>query len=155
MPGSSRHHSPALLTSQRAKASVESVRGAHMNTDALISTARDLVAPGKGILAADESHPTIAKRFAKIGIENTEDNRRAYREMLFTTAGAAEFISGVILYEETLKQSSSAGKPFPELLAGLGIIPGIKVDTGAKPLALHATEQITEGLEGLRDRLVA
>ncbi len=126
-----------------------------MNKDALISTARALVAPGKGILAADESHPTIAKRFAKIGIENTEENRRAYREMLFTTSGVAEYISGVILYEETLKQSSSAGKPFPELLAERGIIPGIKVDTGAKPLALHQNEMITEGLDGLRDRLAA
>jgi fructose-bisphosphate aldolase class I len=124
-----------------------------MNQDALISTARALVAPAKGILAADESHPTIAKRFAKIGIENTEENRRTYREMLFTTSGVAEFISGVILYEETLKQSSRAGKPFPELLAELGIIPGIKVDTGAKPLALHQNEMITEGLDGLRDRL--
>jgi fructose-bisphosphate aldolase, class I len=123
-----------------------------MNTDALISTARALVAPGKGILAADESHPTIAKRFAKIGVENTEENRRIYRDMLFTTAGAAEFISGVILYEETLGQSSG-GQPFPALLAGLGIIPGIKVDTGAKPLALHPNELITEGLDGLRERL--
>jgi fructose-bisphosphate aldolase class I len=130
-----------------------------MNTDALTSTARALVAPGKGILAADESHPTIAKRFAKIGVENTEENRRIYREMLFTTAGAAEFISGVILYEETLGQSSSTstapagGQPFPALLAELGIIPGIKVDTGAKPLALHPNELITEGLDGLRERL--
>lgn len=127
-----------------------------MNQDALTSTARALVAPGKGILAADESHPTIAKRFAKIGVENTEENRRLYREMLFTTPGAAEFISGVILYEETLGQSGSAsagGKPFPALLAELGIIPGIKVDTGAKPLALHPNELITEGLDGLRERL--
>jgi fructose-bisphosphate aldolase class I len=119
----------------------------------LISTARALVAPGKGILAADESHPTIAKRFAKIGVENTEENRRIYREMLFTTAGAAEFISGVILYEETLGQSTAAGKPFSTLLAELGIIPGIKVDNGAKPLALHPNELITEGLDGLRERL--
>jgi fructose-bisphosphate aldolase class I len=124
-----------------------------MNQDALISTARALVAPGKGILAADESHPTIAKRFAKIGVENTEENRRIYREMLFTTAGAAEFISGVILYEETLGQSTAAGKPFSTLLAELGIIPGIKVDNGAKPLALHPNELITEGLDGLRERL--
>jgi fructose-bisphosphate aldolase class I len=124
-----------------------------MNQDALISTARALVAPGKGILAADESHPTIAKRFAKIGVENTEENRRIYREMLFTTAGAGEFISGVILYEETLGQSTAAGKPFSALLAELGIIPGIKVDNGAKPLALHPNELITEGLDGLRERL--
>jgi fructose-bisphosphate aldolase class I len=127
-----------------------------MNQDALTSTARALVASGKGILAADESHPTIAKRFDKIGVENTEENRRLYREMLFTTAGAAEFISGVILYEETLGQSASAsagGKPFPTLLAELGIIPGIKVDSGAKALALHPTELITEGLDGLRERL--
>jgi fructose-bisphosphate aldolase class I len=124
-----------------------------MNTDALISTARALVAPGKGILAADESHPTIAKRFTKIGVENTEENRRIYREMLFTTAGVAEFISGVILFEETLGQSTGEGKPFSKLLAELGIIPGIKVDTGAKPLALHSDEMITEGLDGLRERL--
>jgi fructose-bisphosphate aldolase class I len=124
-----------------------------MNTDALISTARALVAPGKGILAADESHPTIAKRFAKIGVENTEENRQRYREMLFTTAGAPEFISGVILYEETLGQKSSGGKPFPALLTELAIIPGIKVDNGAKPLALHPNELITEGLDGLRERL--
>lgn len=124
-----------------------------MNQDALISTARALVAPGKGILAADESHPTIAKRFAKIGLENTEENRRRYREMLFTTAGVAEFISGVILYEETLGQNASDGKPFSTLLTELGIIPGIKVDSGAKPLALHPNELITEGLDGLRERL--
>ena len=125
-----------------------------MNQDTLITTARQLVAPGKGILAADESFGTIAKRFASIGVENTEDNRRAYREMLFLTPGAAEFISGVILFDETLGQSTG-GKPFPEVLAGLGMIPGIKVDTGAKPLALHPNEMMTEGLDGLRERLAA
>ena len=124
-----------------------------MTAQTLETTAQALVAPGKGILAADESHPTIAKRFASIGIENTEENRRTYRDMLFSTAGAEEFISGVILFEETLGQSASDGTAFPKALAARGIIPGIKVDTGAKPLALHPTEMITEGLDGLRGRL--
>ncbi|HLT34941.1 MAG TPA: class I fructose-bisphosphate aldolase [Enhygromyxa sp.] len=124
-----------------------------MTAQTLETTARALVAPGKGILAADESHPTIAKRFASIGIENTEEARRSYRDMLFSTAGAEEFISGVILFEETLGQASSDGAAFPKLLASRGIIPGIKVDSGAKPLALHPTETITEGLDGLRGRL--
>jgi fructose-bisphosphate aldolase, class I len=124
-----------------------------MTAQTLETTAQALVAPGKGILAADESHPTIAKRFASIGIENTEENRRTYRDMLFSTPGAEEFISGVILYEETLGQAASDGTPFPKALAARGIIPGIKVDTGAKPLALHPTELITEGLDGLRGRL--
>jgi fructose-bisphosphate aldolase, class I len=113
-----------------------------------------MVAPGKGILAADESSGTIKKRFDSIGVESTEENRRAYRELLFTTDGAEEFISGVILYDETIRQSSADGTPFPKLLASKGIIPGIKVDTGAKQLALAAEgETVTEGLDGLRDRL--
>jgi fructose-bisphosphate aldolase class I len=119
----------------------------------LYETARALVAEGKGILAADESTGTIKKRFDSIGVESTEENRRAYRELLFTTEGAEEFISGVILYDETIRQSASDGTPFPELLSSKGIIPGIKVDTGAKPLALAEGETVTEGLDGLRERL--
>jgi fructose-bisphosphate aldolase, class I len=116
-------------------------------------TARALVAPGKGILAADESDGTIKKRFDSIDVESTEENRRAYRELLFSTEGAEDYISGVILYDETIHQSSSDGTPFPELLASKGVIPGIKVDLGAKPLALAPGETITEGLDGLRARL--
>src|SRR5438876_5311336 len=119
----------------------------------LHETAKALVAEGKGILAADESTSTIKKRFDSIGVESTEETRRAYRELLFTTEGVEEYISGVILYDETIRQSSSDGTPFPELLASKGIIPGIKVDTGAKPLALAEGETITEGLDGLRERL--
>src|SRR6266700_8248644 len=119
----------------------------------LHETAKALVAEGKGILAADESDGTIKKRFDSIGVESTEDNRRAYRELLFTTEGAEEYISGVILFDETIRQSSSDGTPFPELLESKGIIPGIKVDKGAKPLALTDGETITEGLDGLRSRL--
>ena len=119
----------------------------------LESVARALVAPGKGILAADESTGTIEKRFTSIDVESTEENRRAYRNLLFTTEGAEDFISGVILYDETIRQSADDGTPFPELLARRGIIPGIKVDKGAKPLANAPDETITEGLDGLRDRL--
>src|SRR6266404_1641119 len=119
----------------------------------LHETAKALVAEGKGILAADESDGTIKKRFDSIGAESTEDNRRAYRELLFTTAGVEEYISGVILYDETIRQSASDGTPFPKLLASKGIVPGIKVDTGAKPLALADDETVTEGLDGLRERL--
>jgi fructose-bisphosphate aldolase class I len=115
--------------------------------------ARALVADGKGILAADESDGTIKKRFDTIGLESTEDNRRAYRDMLFTTPGAEEFISGVILFDETIRQNALDGTPFPKLLESKGIIPGIKVDQGAKPLALAEGETITEGLDGLRGRL--
>jgi fructose-bisphosphate aldolase, class I len=115
--------------------------------------ARALVAEGKGILAADESSGTIKKRFDSIGVESTEENRRAYRDLLFTTPGAEEFISGVILYDETIRQSSADGTPFPKLLESKGIIPGIKVDTGAKPLAGATEETVTEGLDGLRERL--
>jgi fructose-bisphosphate aldolase, class I len=119
----------------------------------LNETARALVAPGKGILAADESTGTITKRFDSIGVESTEENRRAYRDLLFTTEGAADHISGVILYDETIRQSSADGTPFPKLLEQQGIIPGIKVDLGAKPLAHAEGETITEGLDGLRDRV--
>src|SRR5438046_8534486 len=119
----------------------------------LHETAKALVTEGKGILAADESDGTIKKRFDSIGAESTEENRRAYREMLFTTEGAEEYISGVILFDETIRQSAADGTPFPKLLESKGIIPGIKVDKGAKPLALAEDETITEGLDGLRDRL--
>jgi fructose-bisphosphate aldolase class I len=118
----------------------------------LRETARALVAEGKGILAADESAPTIKKRFDSIDVESTEENRRAYRELLFTAPGSAEFISGVILFDETIRQTAADGTPFPKLLESLGIIPGIKVDKGTKLLALAAPETITEGLDGLRER---
>jgi fructose-bisphosphate aldolase, class I len=116
-------------------------------------TAKAIVAPSRGILAADESDGTIKKRFDQIGLRSTEENRRAYRELLFTTPGVEEYISGVILFDETIRQSASDGTPFPELLAKRGIIPGIKVDQGAKPLALTPGETVTEGLDGLRGRL--
>lgn len=122
--------------------------------DSLESTAGALVAPGKGILAADESAPTIEKRFRSIGVESTAASRQAYRNMLFTTPGVETAISGVILYDETLRQSADDGTPFPLLLARRGMIPGVKVDLGAKPLAGAPTEKITEGLDGLRERLI-
>ncbi|HEX4521479.1 MAG TPA: class I fructose-bisphosphate aldolase [Gaiellaceae bacterium] len=118
----------------------------------LFETARALVTEGKGILAADESSGTIAKRLAAVGVESTEESRRAYRDLLFTTAGAEASISGVILFDETIRQSSADGTPFPKLLEARGVIPGIKVDRGAKPLALAEGETVTEGLDGLRDR---
>ena len=119
----------------------------------LATTAEALVAPGKGILAADESDGTIARRFESIGVESTEAHRRAYRELLFTTDGIEAWTSGVILFDETIRQAAADGTPFPRLLAERGIIAGIKVDTGAKPLALSPGETITEGLDGLRERL--
>jgi fructose-bisphosphate aldolase class I len=125
-----------------------------MDFETLTKTAQALVAPGKGILAADESSGTIKKRFDSINVESTEDNRRAYRELLFTTDGAEQYISGVILYDETIRQSAADGTPFPKLLTDRGIIPGIKVDTGAKRLAFAGEgEEVTEGLDGLRERL--
>jgi fructose-bisphosphate aldolase class I len=124
-----------------------------MGVEELERTARALVAPGKGILAADESSGTIKKRFDSIGVESTEENRRTYREMLFTTPGMEEFISGVILFDETIRQSTSGGVPFTKVLESVGVIPGIKVDTGAKPLARFPDETVTEGLDGLRERL--
>jgi fructose-bisphosphate aldolase class I len=124
-----------------------------MAESGLEQTARALVAPGKGILAADESDGTIKKRFDAIGVESTEETRRGYRDMLFTTPGMEENISGVILFDETIRQSSADGTPFPELLERKGVIPGIKVDKGAKPLALAEGETVTEGLDGLRERL--
>jgi fructose-bisphosphate aldolase class I len=118
----------------------------------LESIATSMVSPGKGLLAADESTGTIEKRFKAVNIPNTEENRRAYRELLFTTPKVNEFISGVILYDETIRQKAKDGTPFPELLKKLGIIPGIKVDKGTKALAGFADEKITEGLDGLRER---
>src|SRR5438270_14075591 len=117
----------------------------------LHETAKALVADGKGILAADESTGTIKKRFDSIGVDSTEENRRAYRDLLFTTPGIEEYISGVILFDETIRQSSADGTPFAKLLESRGIIPGIKVDKGAKPLANASGETVTEGLDGLRD----
>ena len=124
-----------------------------MDFQELEKIAGAIVADGKGILAADESSGTIKKRFDSIGVESTEETRRAYRELLFTTEGAEEFIGGVILYDETIRQQASDGTPFPKLLESKGIVPGIKVDTGAKPLALAEGETVTEGLDGLRERL--
>lgn len=119
----------------------------------LAATARELVAPAKGILAADESTGTIARRLDSIGVENTEDNRRDYREMLFRAEGANAYVSGIILYDETLRQNGADGTPLVDLLTSLGIIPGIKVDTGAKDLAGAPGELVTEGLDGLRERV--
>lgn len=127
--------------------------GEEKMSDFLQNTAKRLVAAGKGILAADESSGTIKKRFDSIGAESTEESRRAYRDLLFSTPGAEEFVSGVILFDETIRQSSADGSPFPKLLQDKGIIPGIKVDTGAKPLAGAPGELVTEGLDGLRERL--
>src|SRR5881398_3628760 len=124
-----------------------------MKIENLESIARKLVAPGKGILAADESSGTIEKRLKSISVSSTEENRRAYREILFTTAGAGEFISGVILFDETIRQKTRDGRTFVEALEQQGIIPGIKVDKGAKPMANFLGEKITEGLDGLRARL--
>ena len=124
-----------------------------MNTAELSATARALVAKSRGILAADESTSTIKRRFDTIKLESTEENRRAYREMLFTAPGASEYISGVIMYDETIRQKTKDGVPFPVYLSQHGMLPGIKVDLGAKPLAGFPGETITEGLDGLRERL--
>ena len=124
-----------------------------MNTQKLIDTARMLVAGGKGLLAMDESNPTCNKRFAKLGIPQTVEARRAYRELIVTTPGLGDSISGAILYDETIRQQKKDGTPFVNVLIDAGIIPGIKVDAGAKDLAGHPGEKITEGLDGLRDRL--
>jgi fructose-bisphosphate aldolase class I len=122
-------------------------------SDALHATARELVATSKGILAADESTGTIKKRLDSIGVESTEANRRSYRQLLFTTPGLGDHISGTILYDETIRQSTDDGTSFVAVLEKAGVIPGIKVDTGAKPLAMFAGETVTEGLDGLRERL--
>ncbi|MBV8806211.1 MAG: fructose-bisphosphate aldolase class I, partial [Sinobacteraceae bacterium] len=125
-----------------------------MNLGELARIARAMVVKNKGILAADESTSTIKKRFDAIKLESTEEHRRTYREMLFTAPGVENHISGVIMYDETIRQKTKDGTPFPELLAKKGIVPGIKVDLGAKPLALFKGETITEGLDGLRERFV-
>jgi fructose-bisphosphate aldolase, class I len=122
-------------------------------SEAMRDAARELVAPGKGILAADESSGTIEKRFDQIGVESTEENRRQYRQLLFTTQGLGEHISGVILFDETIRQAGDDGRSFVRTLQEAGVIPGIKVDTGAKPLAGFPGETVTEGLDGLRERL--
>jgi fructose-bisphosphate aldolase class I len=124
-----------------------------MNAAGLIETAHRLVGAGKGLLAIDESNGTCDKRFAALGIAQTEEKRRAYRELIVTTPGLGESISGAILYDETIRQRTTAGTPFVTVLTDAGIIPGIKVDTGAKDLAGRPGEKITEGLDGLRDRL--
>ena len=124
-----------------------------MNIQMLTDTAKALVADDKGLLAMDESNPTCNKRFAKLDISQTVEARRAYRELIITTHGLGESISGVILYDETIRQQKKDGTPFLNVLGDAGIIPGIKVDTGAKDLAAHPGEKITEGLDGLRERL--
>ena len=124
-----------------------------MNIDQLMRTAQAMVAPGKGIIAIDESTATIGKRFAAVRVQNNEKNRRAYREMLLTTPNLGEFISGAILYDETLRQATCGGKPFVDVMHEAGILPGIKVDTGARDLASFPGEKVTEGLDGLRERL--
>lgn len=124
-----------------------------MNTPLLIDTAGRMVADDKGLLAMDESHPTCNKRFAKLGIPQTEEARRVYRELIITTPGLGESISGAILYDETIRQQKKDGTPFIKVISDAGIIPGIKVDTGAKDMAGHPGEKITEGLDGLRERL--
>jgi fructose-bisphosphate aldolase class I len=125
-----------------------------MNQEKLASVANAMVAEGKGLLAADESNPTIKKRFDAVGIISTEENRRAYRALLFSTDTMENHISGVILFDETIRQCTDKGVLFSEYLVSKGVIPGIKVDKGAKPLALYEGETITEGLDGLRDRLI-
>src|SRR3984893_4361322 len=125
-----------------------------MKIENLESVAKKLVAPGKGILAADESTGTIEKRLKSINVPSTEENRRANRDVSFTTAVAGEFISGVMLYDETIRQKTRDGRTFVEALEQQAVIPGIKVDKGAKPMANFPGEKITEGLDGLRDRLV-
>lgn len=124
-----------------------------MDLDTLKATAQAMVAPGKGILAIDESHGTCEKRFKALGVEFNEENRRLYRQLLITAEGVNEGISGMILFDETLRQKTDDGTPFPKALEDRGMIPGIKVDKGAKDLALHPGEKVTEGLDGLRDRL--
>ena len=124
-----------------------------MSIDQLAAIAQAMVAPGKGIIAIDESTATIKKRFDSVGIDCTEENRRAYREMLLTTPKLGEHISGAILYDETLRQKTKDGVPFTKIMMDNGILPGIKVDMGAKPLAGFPGELVTEGLDGLRERL--
>ncbi|MGE0209502.1 MAG: class I fructose-bisphosphate aldolase, partial [Lysobacteraceae bacterium] len=124
-----------------------------MSIEQLEETAQAMVAPGKGIIAVDESNATIGKRFAAVGVENTEEHRRAYREMLLTTPRLGEHISGAILYDETLRQATRTGVPFTRIMTDAGILPGIKVDKGPVPLAGFPGDVVTEGLDGLRPRL--
>src|SRR3990167_11269529 len=124
-----------------------------MDINALNQIAKQMVAAGKGIIAADESASTCQKRFDAVGVECTEETRRAYRTMMFETPGLEQYVSGVILYDETIRQKGSDGTPVPELLSKKGILPGIKVDGGTKDLALHEGEKVTEGLDSLRERL--
>jgi fructose-bisphosphate aldolase class I len=124
-----------------------------MSDENLVQVAAAMVAEGKGLLAIDESTGTCKKRFDAVGVEFTEENRRAYREMLLTTTGLAEHISGAILYDETIRQATRGGQPFAEYMSAAGMLPGIKVDAGAQPLAGHEGEKVTEGLDGLRGRL--
>ncbi|MCJ7534815.1 MAG: fructose-bisphosphate aldolase class I [Anaerolineales bacterium] len=124
-----------------------------MDLQKMEAVARGIVAPGKGVLAADESFPTIKKRFDSINIESTEENRRAYRELLFTTEGVEEFVGGVITFDETMRHKTADGTPFPDLLTARGIYPGVKVDKGTRDLALYPGEKFTQGLDGLRERL--
>ena len=124
-----------------------------MDAELMMQTARAMVAPGKGLLAADESAGTCKKRFDSVGVESTEENRRAWRELLFTTPGLPEYVSGVILFDETIRQKTKEGEPFADYMKRQGIIPGIKVDAGAQDMALHANEKVTEGLDGLGKRL--
>jgi fructose-bisphosphate aldolase class I len=124
-----------------------------MNVSELNAIAKAMVAKGKGLIAMDESSPTIAKRFKKVGIEDNVENRRAYRELLLSTPGIANYISGAILFDETIRQKTSAGVPFADYMKQLGMVPGIKVDKGVKNLAGFPNEGVTEGLDGLRERL--
>jgi fructose-bisphosphate aldolase class I len=124
-----------------------------MDRARLEETAQAMVAKGRGILAADESNATMTKRLEAVGVESTSESRRSFRSLMFTVEGAADYISGVIMYDETIRQTTADGTPFPEFLSREGILPGIKVDTGAKPLAGFRRETVTEGLDGLRDRL--
>jgi fructose-bisphosphate aldolase class I len=124
-----------------------------MDQARLEETAQAMVAKGKGILAADESNATMSKRLEAGGLQSTSESRRSFRGLMFTAKGVADYISGVIMYDETIRQTTADGTPFPEFLAREGILPGIKVDTGAKPLAGFRRETVTEGLDGLRDRL--
>src|SRR5919107_6249998 len=129
------------------------MRGEIMDLQRLENTAKELVPEGKGILAADESFGTIEKRFDAVDIESTEESRRQYREMLFTTEGIGEYLSGVILFDETIRQESTDGTPLPQLLEQQGVIPGIKVDKSTVDLPLAPGEKYTQGLDGLRGRL--
>ena len=141
------------LDAGRADAGAEAGPAGSSTGDQIEATIRRLLAPGKGLLAADESPSTIERRFARVDIVSTEETRRAYRELLFTAPGIGQQISGVILFDETIRQRSSDGVPFARLLEDRSAVPGIKVDAGAKPLAFAPGESVTEGLDGLRARL--